>query len=82
MFKRPEDVAAQTVSLCVRKSDLDGRLECEAPEYKAASASEASITAAVSDSESRTEQPQRDERLAEKGDEKKGWRDLATLTCP
>ena len=32
--KRPEDVAEQTVSLCVRKSDLDGRLECEAPEYK------------------------------------------------
>ena len=31
------DLTEQTVSLCVRKCDLDGRLEREAPTYMGAS---------------------------------------------
>ena len=71
--KRPEYVAEQTVSLCVRKSDLDGgveRLEREVPTYSVAGDSETSIPAAVPEAKSRTRRREPGETLAEEGDGK------------
>ena len=70
--KRPEDVAEQTVSVCVRKYDLDGiyeRLEREVPVYTEGGHSEASVLAAVPEAKGGTQQRREPgETLAEEGD--------------
>ena len=78
--KRPNDVAEQTVSLCVRKSDLDGgveRLDRGVPTYTEAGDSETSIPAAVPEAQDGTRWREPGETLVEDGEgEKSGeiWR--------